>query len=132
MNDRPASPFRDAPTDRRTAEQIPDTPQTRAPSYRLAFADQDFLTRAEMRPVRLQLELLKTEMIMAEMNIDSTVVMFGGARIPERPDGRADRDAGRPVEILRPGAPIRAADDRTLDPELRARRRDRHRRRAPA
>ncbi len=87
MTDRHASPFRDAPTDRETAEQIPDTPQTRAPSYRLAFADEDFLSRAEMRPVRLQLELLKTEMIMEEMNIHSTIVLFGGARIPERPDG---------------------------------------------
>jgi hypothetical protein len=32
------------------------TPQTRSPSYRLAYADQDFLLRDELRPVRLQLE----------------------------------------------------------------------------
>lgn len=35
-----------------------------------------------MRPVRLQLELLKTEMVLSERGIKSTVVMFGGARIP--------------------------------------------------
>ncbi len=87
MTDRSASPFRDAPTDRATAEQIPDTPQTRAPSYRLAFADDEFLCREELRPVRLQLELLKPEMVMAEKNIASTIVLFGGARIPERPGG---------------------------------------------
>ncbi len=87
MTDRFASPFRDAPTDRATAEQIPDTPQTRAPSYRLAFADEEFLCREELRPVRLQLELLKPEMVMAEMNIASTIVLFGGARIPERAEG---------------------------------------------
>ncbi|MDN5568825.1 MAG: lysine decarboxylase, partial [Paracoccus sp. (in: a-proteobacteria)] len=27
------------------AKRIPDTPQTRAPSYQLAFADNDFLLR---------------------------------------------------------------------------------------
>ncbi|WP_170341228.1 TIGR00730 family Rossman fold protein [Ruegeria arenilitoris] len=77
------SPFRDAHTDRSTASEVPDTPQTRSPSYRLAFADDDFLCREELRPVRLQLELLKPEMIMAERQITSTIVMFGGARIPE-------------------------------------------------
>ena len=58
-----------------------------SPSYRLAFSDPDFLTRDELRPVRLQLELLKTEMALAERGIVSTVVMFGSARIPD-PDAR--------------------------------------------
>ena len=62
---------------------VPDTLQTRSPAYRLAFDDNDFLTSEELRPVRLQLELLKTEMMLSEQGIDSTVVMFGGARIPE-------------------------------------------------
>ena len=66
-----------------------DTPQTRAPAYRLAFTDTEFLLREELRPVRLQLELLKPEMIMDERGVASTVVMFGGARIP------APEDAGR-------------------------------------
>lgn len=64
------------------AERTPDTPQTRASAYRLAFTDRDFLLRKELRPVRLQLELLKPEMIMDEQGIETTVVMFGGARIP--------------------------------------------------
>ena len=80
MNDERHSVFRDAGRDRETAEQIPDTPQTRAPSYRLAFADEGFLCRDELRPVRLQLELLKPQLILDERNIDSTVVLFGGAR----------------------------------------------------
>ena len=83
MNDDRNSQFRDAHSDRSTAEQVPDTPQTRAPAYRLAFADPDFLCRDELRPVRLQLELLKPEMILNERGIESTVVLFGGARIPE-------------------------------------------------
>lgn len=77
------SPFRDAGTDRSTARDVPDTPQTRSPAYKLAFADEDFLCRDELRPVRLQLELLKPELMMAEQGISSTIVMFGGARIPE-------------------------------------------------
>lgn len=76
-------PFRDAPTDTEVARKIPDTPQTSAPSYRLAFDDIDFLQREELRPVRLQLELLKPELLMAEYGITGTVVMFGGARIPD-------------------------------------------------
>jgi len=74
--------FRDAHQDIETARDIPDTPQTRAPAYRLAFADPDFLCRDELRPVRLQLELLKPEMLMSEYGIESTIVLFGGARIP--------------------------------------------------
>src|SRR6056297_1318315 len=83
MSDTRNSPFRDAGLDRSTASHVPDTPQTRAPAYRLAFADDDFLCRDELRPVRLQLELLKPEMVLNERGIESTVVLFGGARIPE-------------------------------------------------
>ena len=86
MSDERQSGFRDAEQDIRTASDIPDTPQTRAPAYRLAFADEDFLLRDELRPVRLQLELLKPEMMMAEKGIESTIVLFGGARIPRPAD----------------------------------------------
>jgi len=75
--------FRDAHTDIETARQVPDTPQTRAPAYRLAFTDDDFMCRDELRPVRLQLELLKPQMMLDEYGVKSTIVMFGGARIPE-------------------------------------------------
>ena len=85
MKDEDKRLFRDAHLDMETARDIPDTPQTRSPAYRLAFADDDFLLRDELRPVRLQLELLKAELLMAEYGITSTVVLFGGARIP-RPE----------------------------------------------
>jgi len=62
---------------------VPDTPQTRSSAYRLAFADNEFLCQDALRPVRLQLELLKPEMGMDEQDIRSTIVLFGGARIPE-------------------------------------------------
>jgi uncharacterized protein (TIGR00730 family) len=50
-------------------------------SYDLAFADPEFLLHPELRSVRMQLELLKPEMIQREENIQSTIVMFGSARI---------------------------------------------------
>ncbi|MCK4860698.1 MAG: lysine decarboxylase, partial [Rhodobacteraceae bacterium] len=75
--------FPDAREDVQTSTEVPNTPQTRAPTYRLAFADPDFLCRDELRPMRLQLELLKPEMALAEKGIESTVVLFGGARIPD-------------------------------------------------
>ncbi len=74
--------LKDSSTDKEIAAVIPKTPQSLSPSYRLAYVDEDFLCRDELRPVRLQLELMKTEMALTERGIKSTVVMFGGARIP--------------------------------------------------
>ncbi|MGV3551071.1 LOG family protein [Rhizobium sp.] len=76
------APLESSRTDKTRALQVPDTPQTLSPSYRLAYADNDFLCREELRPVRLQLELLKVEMALTERDIRSTIVLFGGARIP--------------------------------------------------
>ncbi|RME15250.1 MAG: LOG family protein [Alphaproteobacteria bacterium] len=85
-DDNRSHPFRHSGQDREAAHKTPDTPQTRSPSYRLAYDDLDFILRDELRPVRLQLELLKPELIMQEQGIESTVVMFGGARIPRPED----------------------------------------------
>jgi len=81
-------PLKRSAVDKQQAEVVVKTPQSDSPSYRLAYVDTDFLCREELRPVRLQLELLKTEMALTERGINSTVVMFGGARIPE-PGGEA-------------------------------------------
>jgi len=51
-------------------------------AYRLAFSDEAFLLREELRPVRMQLELLKPELVQTERGIESTIVIFGSARIP--------------------------------------------------
>ncbi len=76
-------PMRHSRQDIEEVKQIPDTPQTRSPAYALAFTDNDFMCRDDLRPVRLQLELLKPELMMDEAGIQSTIVLFGGARIPE-------------------------------------------------
>ena len=78
-----AHPMRDSVEDTQTVAQIPSTPQTRAPSYRLAFVDDTFLLREELRPVRLQLELLKPQLALDEAGVETTIVLFGGARIPD-------------------------------------------------
>ena len=82
----------DKPIDR-TARNFPSAQEEavvlKAPSryegpesaYRLAFTDTDFLLREELRPVRMQLELLKPELVQAEQGIQSTIVIFGSARI---------------------------------------------------
>ncbi len=117
MNEKHYHPFRDAHQDIESTHGIPDTPQTRAPTYRLAFDDEDFLLRRELRPVRLQLELQKTELILSERGVESTVVMFGGARIlpPSREDeARTEtlREMSHFYEVARDFA--RAVTERSL------------------
>jgi hypothetical protein len=74
-------------------------------SYRLAFTDTEFLLREELRPVRMQLELLKPELIQQEQGIESTIVIFGSARIVPPADAEAAlaeaRAAGEPTAIRR-------------------------------
>jgi uncharacterized protein (TIGR00730 family) len=58
------------------------SPQTKSESYKLAFDDPQFLLRDELRGVRLQLEIMKPELIQQEHRVNATVVIFGGTRIP--------------------------------------------------
>jgi uncharacterized protein (TIGR00730 family) len=74
------SPYPDAREATRQARAVPSTPQTRSEAFRLAFADEKFLTREETRPVRLMLELMKPELLQQEAGIRSTLVVFGSAR----------------------------------------------------
>lgn len=78
------------PTAREDADRAAETratPQTLSPAYRLAYTDVDFLLRDEARPVRLLLELLKPELELQDQRVESTIVVFGSARIME--PGRA-------------------------------------------
>ena len=70
-----------------------DTPQTRHPAYKLAFRDEEFLLRPELRPVRFQLELLKPEMLLDQAGVGSTMVMYGSARIPSPEEVDALRES---------------------------------------
>lgn len=75
--------FPSAKEDAGAAELDLETAQTRSDSYRLAYADPDFLLRDELRPVRLQLELMKPDLLQQQEGINSTIVIFGSTRIPE-------------------------------------------------
>jgi uncharacterized protein (TIGR00730 family) len=77
---------RNFPTAKEEAKHLKPSPNYEGPdsAYRLAFTDTDFLLREELRPVRMQLELLKPELVQQELGIHSTIVMFGSARIIDR------------------------------------------------
>jgi uncharacterized protein (TIGR00730 family) len=74
---------RNFPTAEEDAEAVVQPSRYSGPesAYRLAFTDTEFLLREELRPVRMQLELLKPEMVQSEHGIRSTIVIFGSARI---------------------------------------------------
>jgi uncharacterized protein (TIGR00730 family) len=90
MSDRVGRPktLPDAREDVARARSTVATPQTEARSYRLAFLDTEFLLKDELRPVRLQLELMKPELELQARGIDSTIVIFGSARIESPQVGR--------------------------------------------
>jgi len=108
-------PFPSAREDASLAQDGPETAQTASPAYRLAFEDDDFLLRPDLRAVRLQLELLKPELLQQEQGIRSTIAMFGSARIPDPETATArlaeaeaaarshpaDKEAARKVTVAR-------------------------------
>lgn len=61
---------------------IESSAQIESKAYRLAYRDLDFLERHALRAQRLALEFMKTDMALREKKIKSTIVLFGGARIP--------------------------------------------------
>ena len=83
MDKRTELTARNFPTAQEDAQAAPAPSRYTGPesAYRLAFTDNDFLLREELRPVRMQLELLKPELVQRELNIESTIVIFGSARI---------------------------------------------------
>src|SRR3982751_1835749 len=80
-----AAAVRTFPTAQEDAEKEVVSPHARyegpESAYRLAFTDVDFLLREELRPIRLQLELLKPELVQDEQGVEATIVFFGSARI---------------------------------------------------
>jgi len=96
MSNTPSVSKRVFPTARRDADvagKVTSSPQTEDPAYRLAFQDNDFLLRQDLRPIRFQLELLKPELLLEEANIGSTLVFYGSARIPAPDKAQAMLDA---------------------------------------
>ncbi len=57
--------------------------QCSSSTYKVAYTDQEFMLRDELLSVRLQLELLKPDILQDEYGVHSTVVIFGSSRIPD-------------------------------------------------
>jgi hypothetical protein len=87
---RKKGPFPSAYEDAASARRLAALARSQSPSYRLAFQDEDFLLRPELRPIRLQLELLKPELVQQEQHIEATVVIFGSARIRDPESAQAE------------------------------------------
>ena len=83
------------------------SPQTASPTYKLAFADDEFLMRDEMRGVRLQLELQKPELCQQQEGVVSTVVVFGSARIGDRAQAEHRLQLARAAAAQAPEDPAR-------------------------
>lgn len=83
-DDRRSAAFPSAEEDAEAAHRVLDTLQTRSPSHRLAYADTELMLRDELRSVRLAVEFLKTDLILQDHAVESTIVVFGSARIPDR------------------------------------------------
>lgn len=67
----------------------------RSASYQLAEEDTELLKRPEMRAVRMQLELAKPELAFVDQRVNSTIVVFGGARIAEPAIARERLEAAK-------------------------------------
>jgi len=100
----PRLPSRNFPSAQEEAAAATEPSRYAGPesAYRLAFTDKEFLLREELRPVRMQLELLKPELVQQEQGVQNTIVIFGSARIlpPEEAEAalqqaRAGGDATR-------------------------------------
>ncbi|MDP1901021.1 MAG: TIGR00730 family Rossman fold protein [Rubrivivax sp.] len=84
-----------------------------SPSYRLAHEDTELLASDDLRPLRLQLEMLKPERQLRRHKVQSTVVVFGSARLVPPAQARAQlaaleqrsfaqpADAALPAQIAR-------------------------------
>lgn len=74
-----------------------------SPTYRLAYEDADLLGQDDLRPLRLQLELLKPDRTLREQGIRSTVVVFGSARVSSSEVAFARLDALEKRTGIAPG-----------------------------
>jgi uncharacterized protein (TIGR00730 family) len=61
----------------------------------LAVEDTEFLLRDEMRAIRFALEYGKAELALRDWGIRSTIIVFGGARVPSPEQAMAATEAAR-------------------------------------
>jgi len=86
----------------------PDAPTkltriTEGGAYRRADRDVEFLARDDVRPLRLQLDYLKPELLLSENGVRATIVVFGGTRIAEPAEARRRLASARTALAENPG-----------------------------
>ncbi|KAB2849660.1 MAG: LOG family protein [Hyphomicrobiaceae bacterium] len=74
--------------------------QLRSRSYLLPVEDMEFLLRDEMRSIRFALEYGKAELSLRDWGVRSTVVVFGGSRVPSPEEAEALLQAARGKEAV--------------------------------
>lgn len=77
------------------------------PSYVKAYEDLDFIGRRDLRPLRLELELLKPQTLLLEAGIHETIVVFGGTQIVEPADAARELKAAEAALAEDPDDPLR-------------------------
>jgi len=74
-------------------------------AYKRADSDSEFLQRDELRAIRLQLEWFKPELIQQDEGIESTIVVFGSARLLEPETAQAKVRQAEQALALSPNDP---------------------------
>ena len=83
-------------------QKNPKSSLTEIPAYTRPDQDLEFLTRDELRAVRLQLDWLKPEILQQEEEITSTIVVFGSARLPDPTTAEANLASAEAALIEHP------------------------------
>jgi len=98
VNGRPKPPVPEDPAVRENLEKILASPSTLR-----AHEDFGWLSRDELRGTRLELELRRAEAIISEAGVTGTIVVFGGTRVVERPEGLRRLAAAEAAAAAAPG-----------------------------
>ncbi|MBU6200289.1 MAG: LOG family protein [Xanthomonadaceae bacterium] len=87
------------------------------PSYREADSDPQFMHQDDVRGVRLQVDYVKAELVLAAHGIERTIIVFGSTRLREPQAARRELAAAREAAAKRPDDPalvraVRVAEQR--------------------
>ena len=90
-----------------------------SPSYVLAEEDLQFLGHPDLRPVRMQLELLKPEMTFRDHGVEATVVVFGGTQVIPKDEAEAQVAEAKVILAGDPNNPRRKRELQRAEARLR-------------
>ena len=77
-----------------------------SPTYRIAHEDPDLLNSNAMRGVRMLLEITKPDLHLETAGIESTIIVFGGARIVDQDTAAAKLEQAEKRLSETPGSPV--------------------------